>query len=291
MPNNAETPGTTRNQRIRRLLSSLAAILVVGILIGIAVLLFAPHQTSVSGATIGPLTTTQVQIDGFKMTFGLTPGPYFVSELLEAKITFTNHTTQTQWASSPFGINPCGYATGIDIQGGVKPTFELPTPMGHSCPADIGQALKVLPGQILSTSKYIALQSSGPITLTSTIDFLEPTNNQSYKRIKSPLEDHWPTLHIHIASQIPQDRQLTTHVTEKSITVDASTSAHLQYIFGVTCTNGPGSGSEETGNYGWQPLKSSTVNRPACSMKHITWNYAIGAPGYAIASGKVKSDA
>ncbi|GHO77984.1 hypothetical protein KSD_57550 [Ktedonobacter sp. SOSP1-85] len=286
------TPAT-RRQRLVRLVSSLVAILVVGVIITSALLLFVPQKIIVSGPAIGPVRapgTTSVQAGGFEMTLGITPGPYFIGEMLEVNITLTNHTSKVQWVASPFGINPCGYATGIDMQEDLKPAFELPL-TGHSCPANFGQPLQISPTQTLSTQKYFVLQWSGSITLTSAIRFLEPNKDQWYQPMKSPLEGHWPTLHIHVASQVPQDRQLTAHVMDNSITVDAPTQVHLQYLFGVSCTNGPGSGSEETGNYGWQPLKSSTVNRPACSMKHITWSYAIGAPGYAIASGKAQLDA
>lgn len=293
----SRTPAT-RRQRLVRLVSGLAAILVVGVIITSSQLLFT--RQSLSGMSIPkiaqrgpagtlPLNITHVEAGGYEMTLGITPGPYFIGEMLEVNITLTNHTSKTQWVASPFSKSACGYTDGIEMQENLKPAFELP-PTGHRCPFGAAGHLQISPGHTLSTQKYFVLQWSGSITLTSAIGFLEQNNDQWYQPVKSPLEGHWPTLHLHVASQVPQDLQLTAHVMDKSITVDAPTQAHLQYLFGVSCTNGPGSGSEETGNYGWQPIKSSTVNRPACSMKHITWSYAIGAPGYAVASGKANLD-
>lgn len=283
-------PPATRRQRLVCLISGLAAILVVGVIITSALLLFVPQKTIVSGPPAGPSTTTHVQAGGFEMTLGITPGPYFIREMLEVNITLTNHTPKTQWVASPFSKSACGYTDGIEMQENLKPAFELP-PTGHRCPFGAAGHLQILPGHTLSTQKYFVLQWSGSITLTSAIGFLEQNNDQWYQPVKSPLEGHWPTLHIQVASQVPQDRQLTAHVEGTHITVDVPTQGHLQYLYGVTCTNGPGSGSEETGNYGWQPLKSTTINRPACSMKHITWSYAIGAPGYAVATGNANLDA
>ncbi|GHO68172.1 hypothetical protein KSC_070640 [Ktedonobacter sp. SOSP1-52] len=283
------TPAT-RRQRLVRLASGLVAVLVVGVIITSALLLFTPQRTFVSGPPAGPLTTTHAQASGFEMTLGITSGPYFIREMLEVNITLTNHTSKTQWVSSPFGINSCGYATGVYMQENLKPAFELP-PTVHSCPLGARRPLQLLPKKTLSIQKYFVLQWSGTITLTSDITFLEPNKDQWYQPVKSPLEGHWPTLHLTVASQVPQNRQLSAHVENTHITVDAPAQTNLQYLYGVSCTNGPGSGSEETGNYGWQPLKSSTVNRPACSMKHITWSYAIGAPGYAIVSGNAQSEA
>ncbi|GCE15509.1 hypothetical protein [Tengunoibacter tsumagoiensis] len=290
-------PPATRRQRLTSLVSSLVAILVVGVIITSALSLFIPQRTIMTGPPAGPVQspgTTHVQAGGFEMTLGITQGPYFLGEMLEVNIKLTNHTSKVQWVASPFSKSACGYTDSIEMQENVKPAFELP-PTDHRCPSGAAGHLQILPGHTLSTQKYFVLQWSGSITLTSTIDFLEQNNDQWYQPVKSPLEGHWPTLHLHVASQVPPDRLLTAHVTDKSITVDASPSAHLQYLFGFTCTNGPGSGSENTdnygsGNYGWQPLKSTTVNRPACSMKHITWSYAIGVPGYAVATGNAQSD-
>lgn len=289
-------PPVTRRQRLMRLASGLVAAVVVGVVIASAFLLFAPQRTIVSDLPIRAIksssTTSHVEAGGFDMTLGITSGPYFVGEMLEVNITLANHTSQAQWVASPFTNSACGYAAGVAMLEGLKPTIELPE-TDHSCPSGAGKSLLILPGKTLHAQKYFVLQWSGNITLTSYIDFRELNKNQGYQwyqPAKSPLDGHWPTLHLQVASQVPQDRQLTAHLKGNQITVDAPANAPLQYLFGVSCTNGPGSGSEYTGNYGWQPLQSTTINSPACSMKHITWSYAIGTPGYSIAAGNARLD-
>lgn len=295
-------PPATRRQRIVRLVSSLVAVLVMGVIIASAFLLFTPHQTSVIDATISPVRapgTTSVQAGGFEMTLGITPGPYFIGEMLEVNIALTNHTSKTQWVNSPFSKSACGYTDGIETQENLKPAFELP-PTGHRCPFGAAGHVQISPGQTLIAQKYFVLQWSGSITLTSAIGFLEPSKDQWYQPVKSPLEGHWPKLHITVASQVPQDRQLTAHVTAPRVTIDAPAPAraHLQYLYDKVCTNATGSQpvpgpvpeSDFTGNFGWESLPGTTLNLPGCSMKHIAWDYAIGAPGYAVVTGQAQSD-
>lgn len=302
MSNNTETPNATRCWRFRRLLGSLAAVLVIGTLIIVALLLFAPHQTSVIGATIGPVkppANTSVQAGGFEMALGITPSPYFISEMLEVNITLTNHTSKTQFVGIPFANSPCGYVDGITVQGELEPAYELPAPTTHKCPL-LNNTLTLSPEQTLSTHKYFVLQNSGDLTLTTQTGFFTKTQHEAAP-IPSPLEGHWPTLRIHVASQIPQDRQLTLHVSAPHVSVDAPAPArpHLQYLYSVSCSNelvigtasGPVADSYGTGNYGWEALPTTTLNLPGCARKHIAWSFGIGAPGYAIATGNAKSDA
>ncbi|GHO60943.1 hypothetical protein [Ktedonobacter robiniae] len=290
-------PPATRRQRLVRLISSLVAILVIGVIITSALLLFIPQKTIMTGPPAGPVRasgTTSVQAGGFEMMLGITPGPYFISEMLEVNIVLTNHTSKTQRVGVPFG-NGCGYAPGLSIKEDLQPAFELP-PMDHSCPPGAGQHFQIAPGQTLSVHKYFVLQWSGNIILTSYVEFDTGTNGLT-RPTQSPLEGHLPTLHIQVSPQVPQDRQLTAHVTAPRITVDAPAPAraHLQYLYDKSCTNdrtasNPMGDSYGTGNFGWEALRGTTLNLPGCSMKHITWDYAIGAPGYAVAFGKAQLD-
>ncbi|GHO68171.1 hypothetical protein KSC_070630 [Ktedonobacter sp. SOSP1-52] len=298
MSNNTETPHATRRWQFRRLLGSLAAILVVGMLIAVALLFFTPHQTLVIGAAIGPVrapSTTSVQAGGFEMTLGITPGPYFISEMLEVNITLTNHTSKMQFVGIPFANSPCGYVDGITVQGEQKPAYELPAPTTHKCPP-LNNTLTLSSGQTLSMHKYFVLQNSGDLTLTTQAGFFTKTQQEAAP-IPSPLDGHWPTLRIHVASQVPQDRQLTLHISAPRVSVDAPAPArpHLQYLYSIFCANdrtasSPMGDSYGTGNYGWETLHETTLNLPGCSRKHITWSFGIGAPGYAIASGKAQLD-
>lgn len=55
---------------------------------------------------------------------------------------------------------------------------------------------------------------------------------------------------------------------------------HLLYFYTVACT---GTGS---GNFAWEPLRTTTINEPGCPGPNVQWIFAVSAAGYAIASGK-----
>jgi hypothetical protein len=79
---------STRHRPMRRTLTTLAAVLMVGVLIGSALLLFTQrgHQMSLLAeptgtpglaGPVGTPGTTQVDWAGLKMSMQVTPGPYF----------------------------------------------------------------------------------------------------------------------------------------------------------------------------------------------------------------------
>ncbi len=108
-----------RGNRIVQFASMLAAVLVVAAITGASLLLFQHHQTQLIGSTPGTIqppagmVTVSSSAGDFEMMLSLTQGPYFLSELLAAQISLTNHTDKTAYVGFPFAGSDCGYVTGI----------------------------------------------------------------------------------------------------------------------------------------------------------------------------------
>src|SRR5260370_15219709 len=99
-----------RGRRLIRLVNELAAVLVVLALIGSALLIFWHRLPSTGdhptiGPPIGPVGAPVVVYagvaGGFEMSLKITPGPYFLSELLETDLSITNHTHTDYWRLTP----------------------------------------------------------------------------------------------------------------------------------------------------------------------------------------------
>jgi hypothetical protein len=293
----ANSPATRRGRSITRFASMLAAVLVVAAITGASLLLFQQHnsKTTISipnpGAQPGNRVTAFSAAGGFEMTLSLTPGPYFLSELLAVNISLTNSTQKTAYVGIPFTGSACGYITGVQVTGKDTPEFVIPIPTDHSCPA-FGSSTSIKPGQTLTVLKYLPLTNSGHLTLTAETAFYTSTPQSQYpfpKQISSPLDGHWPSIQIEVASKVPAGRTISYHRDGSRIFVNAPTDARhqLQYLYSVFCSDYTGQGGTGTGNYGWEALQKNVVGEPGCPGKNVQWAFAFGLPGYGIVQGSV----
>lgn len=293
-----------RRRRIINLLNSLAAVLVVGAIVGASLLLFTRHAASPGGAPASTPSSIAIFVDlpivasssenGLEMTLAMTPGPYFLSELLAVVISLTNHSSKTYLVGIPFVSSACGYATGLSLSGGEKPYFDIPISIDHSCPAGSG-GVTLQPGKTLTALVYFPLMVSGHVSLSATTEFFDTSNNPQspFRRPASnPLFKSWPTARFDVSAKIPADRALTfkrqgIHVT---VSLPPQAQSPLIYLYGVFCqdSNNDG-GSTGTGNFGWYPISGNQVTQPACPGIHVQWRFALGLPGYGIAEGRVTS--
>ncbi len=103
-----------RRKRVLRFVNTLAAILVIGAIIGISLLLFRRQpQTIGSNLSQGYQPgTIYANIGGLEATLRVVPGPYFLSELLPVDITLTNHSHTTYQLEGFPVANPCDQALG-----------------------------------------------------------------------------------------------------------------------------------------------------------------------------------
>src|SRR5215469_5031526 len=164
-----------RRTRRMRVLNTIAATLIVAVLIGASLVLFSRHNAPSQVVTLdnqGEHITVTSSAGGFAMGMRLTAGPYFLSELLAVDLSLTNQTDQAVYLGFPFEQDTCGYHssndTGVHILGGSKPAYTLPLPTDHSCPvsaAPFYYGIVLQPGQTHSVYRYLPLTLSGQMTL------------------------------------------------------------------------------------------------------------------------------
>lgn len=286
-----------RGRRIIRFASMLAAVLVVAAIISASLLLFQQRKTEIAKGTPYPgtrpanMVTVFSEAGGFEMTLSLTPGPYFLSELLAADISLTNHTDKTAYVGIPFVGSDGGYVTGIQVTGGGAPEYSISIATDHPSPG-FNNTTPIKAGQTLTVRKYLPLTNSGHLTLTAETTFYSSTaqsQNRFPKQITSPLDGHWPSVQIGVAAKVPANRTLSYQRVGTRVFINAPTDAQhlLQYLYGVFCSDYTDQGGTGSGNYGWQALQKNVVGEPGCPGKNVKWTFAFGLPGYAIAQGSV----
>ena len=267
----------TRQRSLARFARDVAAVLLAGLLVGATLLVFhsaTPRNIGQpSVATPGP--TAQAQVNGLRATLHvLTPGPYFLGELVATDVTLTNqteHTVQLDGSSKPDSVCSSS-ALSVQINSGSEPGFALPR-LEIGC-LSIRYMINLEPGRTLAMRYYLPVTKSGAVTIAM--------GGMPGPRQANPLDGHWPSVSIQVAPQAPADRILTLRNEGAQVTVQgpAAALAHLLYMESIACDK-YGAG----GPLIWTPLPASTLAQPACPAPHKHWIYMISAAGYAIAWG------
>jgi len=229
--------------------------------------------------------TVRSEAGGLEASLQVTSGPYFLSELLAVTVTFTNHSNKSvllQGLDAP--LNFCNGAFSLASTGGSEPHYNFSLDeVVMSCP---DSQTKLDPGKSLMIHGYVPLTKSGLVMLTPGARFLPVAKDHGMERISSghsPLDGHWPTMHINVATKIPTDRTLSLQQQNSSVIINApvSVSHNLVYYYVVTCVGTMGTSAR------WYPVTTLMLHEPECSGLNKHWTYAVGAPGYAIASGEI----
>lgn len=284
-----------RLSRMRYALNMIAAVLVVGVIAGASLWLFSTRQGSnlggniPTGAPVGPVkapVTIRSETGGLGVSLQITSGPYFLSELLAATVTLTNHSNKGVFLQgSGTALNSCTGTFSLAPTGGSEPHYNFTVnqfPM--SCP---GSYTKLDAGKTLTGRGYVPLTMSGRVMLTPEARFLTVTKDRNgIEGISGgfdPLANHWPTISINVMAKAPTDRTISVQQQGSQIAIDAPTPArsHLVAYDTVTCGNTMGTSAD------WYPLATAILHERGCSDLNKHWVYAVGAPGYAIASGEI----
>lgn len=283
------TPGKAARRRGRRW-NTFASVLVVSLLAITSLLLFRHYSTTIvstipTGKPIGAPVSTPVlahtEVNGLETTLSITPGPYFLSELLSVAITLTNQNQHSIMLGGAPALNTCNGAFSVTITGGREPHYDVPgNNFMMSCPPGMSR-LDV--NKSLSVHGYIPLTRSSAVTITIEARVFTITQNQNgtaNTQGSSSLDEHWPTIAITVAPQIPSDRLLSLQAQGNNVIVNAPdiVRPHLVYFYTVNCLHGSGT------NDGWDPLKATVLQEPSCDDPIRHWIYAVSAPGYAIAA-------
>ena len=283
-----------RGRRWLHRLSVLASILLIAGVIGMALALLRSHASPAAKSNIllaGTPITSRVEAGGLTFSMQMTPGPYFLGELLLADLSLSNGSHTTYWLGGPKEAGPCGAAVFVNLTGGSGSSYRLPVADEHSCPF-ISSTLA--PGETITLHEFLPVSTSGEVTLESGANFLQtttdPSGNKSVTRGNSPLDGLWPSMKIQVATAAPSDRKITLRRegTQARIDAPAAVLGRLYYLYTVACVAFQG-GTVETGNFAWEPISTTTLREPNCGdygSQIIQWSYAVSSPGYAIASGQ-----
>ena len=296
-----------RDRRLIRLVSELAAMLVVLALIVSALLLFWPRLPSTGdhptiAPPIGPLgkpITVHTQANGLEATMRVTSGPYFLSEMLQVDLSVTNHSHNTLLLERPQPEKLCvpfPSLLTVMMTGGGRPSD---TDLQHNmadfgCGGELVPPVRFLPNQSFSFSKYFVLTNSGRITLTAQIGLAKqvPGQNNGYRSLPNsdPLAGHWPSLQIRVQAGIPSDRLITGQQRGARVAIDAPALVRSQLLYAerLRCDFSIG--------YSLSKLTTMTLQQPQCDNytpnnhpnRFVKWTYAVGAPGYAVFSGSTQ---
>ena len=170
--------------------------------------------------------------------------------------------------------------------------YSIPIPTDHHC-LGFESSTPVKSGQTLTVEKYLPLTGSGHVMLTAETEFYtsapQPQKNVFPRSAPNPLEGHWPSTQIDVASKVPANRMISYHRDGSRVFINAPTDAQhlLQYLYSVSCQDLNDQGSTGSGNYGWQALQKNVVGEPGCPGKNVHWAFAFGLPGYGIVQGNV----
>jgi hypothetical protein len=235
---------------------------------------------SAEAALTGPSVT--VNAGGLVLTMRTARGPYFLRELLPVGLSLTNHSNAT--VHVPRGSCMYGGALGVTEEGGGAPTFRVPMLGGlFGGGPGIFATDDLVPGQTCATPDVLLpLTASGRITLTAHAALTSITAMVGGgTRITNldPFTGHAPELALTVAPSAPPDRTLTLwrHTSRVVVLGPPGALLHLDYMYAAS------SGGCWTGG-GWAPLRMPVLDAHPCAGVYGTWSYAIGAPGYAIAS-------
>jgi len=306
------------------LAQALVAALVIAALLGTILLLLRPSLPSTGGhprqaptaPPIGPVgtpVTVDAKAGGLEMTMRITPGPYFLSEMLAADLSLTNHSPTTfllqgTWDNPGTPRNdPCQAPLKIVMTGGGSP---YDTKLQHdlaafACNSSPETGTFQLPAaHAITVRQYIAITSSGHLALTARAAFQKVALGQDgvvhVFPATGPLDGHWPTLHVLVQTQVPSGRLLSLQPQASQVIVDAPPAARgqLLYMSVYACDLG-GGGGEQGGADRWIALPTMTIQKPQCGFsvsngtptpgRFVRWAYVVGAPGYALASGTYPS--
>ena len=248
-------------------------------LVGAALLIFrsAVHPGAThhhpSASSTGPAAS--VHVDGLQASIHVvTPGPYFLSELVSVDVSLANDTGRLFMID---GLDKPDYfcfssALSAEITSGSAPTYTLPE-LPFNCLQPLFRST-LEPGRALTLHLLLPVTKTGDVTITM--------GGMRSPPQASPLDGHWPSVTIHVNPQVPSNRELSLRSQGTRVIVQAppAAQAHLVYLQSITCDQ-YGGGSR----LDWSPLPTPVLSQPACPTPHKHWEYIVSAPGFDIVAG------
>lgn len=267
----------------RRRLTVLLVLLVLLVTLvgGVGLYFSAGPSTMLTGPT------ARAEANGLVLTLRVAPGPYFLRELLPVGVSFTNHTNAPLSVEGNASVNSCEGSFGVAEEGGGAPTYQLPiTGVPISCPGP-GQ-IDLAPDRTMSATTLLPLTASDHLTLTAGVVVFAVTTaagGQTVLTGRDPFAGHRPSLHLTVAAAPLLNRTVGLWRIGTRVYVVAPPPAlpHLVYLY-TAAADGCA-----TTNLTWQPIATPFVDEHPCAGRYGAWSYAVGAPGYAVASGSMSA--
>lgn len=294
----------------RRAIYIIVSVLVISLLISSTVLLLAQKMHAparhpvlsklASSTSATDADSVDVKEDGLEMSMRVTPGPYFLGELVLVHLALTNHTHPTLELAGQTTPTLCSGSSLFAMQtGGTSPRYipyTMPIPFMNfgTCGQFFGIGPMLAPGQTVTSQTYILLISSGKVTLSSEVFFsssITPGSELNPQIGPDPLAGHLPTLSLSVTPQVPANRVLATQQEGSEVVIHASPGMQLVYQTYVICQDAQqhfwpaGTG----GHALWNPLSTNMLSRPDCTGANpifALWKYAVGAEGYEVVQGQ-----
>src|SRR5260370_29126357 len=274
-----------RRGRLIRLSTLLAAVLVIGAIVGTSLLISMSRPSTIGTPFIGPVgtpVTIHTQAGGLEASMQLTPGPDLLVELLTADLSVTNHTHTHFLMMRTFYGNPCDRGLVIMLTVGNSPHYTAPSvlqyPMSiihlNICdPMMLGLPMQTQlePGSTITIHQYLVITSSGHVTLSAGGTFFTIVGHDNAGHIGNfivptsvPLDGHWPFLRVDVASRAPPDPMLslTPQIYQMFATAPLDARRHLVYESTVKCQY------RDTfsllGPFYWTPLSTTVLHEVPC---------------------------
>jgi hypothetical protein len=233
-----------------------------------------------------------VAADGLMLSLRISPGPYFLSELVAAQMTLINASGIAYQLEGAPVMNDCDQVMGVVLAGGQAPRYTVPTQGRVSCP-DVSSTLH--PGETWIINQLLPLTASGDVTLTAEGLFVvsgrDAHGNAFETGSEGPFAGHWPVLRLTVAPGVPAGRGISLRpisvlsIHRVGIAAPGGARGRLFAIADVTC-HGDGSVMTEAPDVTWRLVSGDTLDEPGCPGDDEVWSYSVGAPGYAIVSGR-----
>jgi hypothetical protein len=232
--------------------------------------------------------TAEAEAGGLHVVLQLTPGPYFLGELLVANISLRNDSNITYTLDRSLHS-----AVFVRMSGESGQQYVLPVATDNSHPS---MWSTLAPGDTMRMHLFVPVSHTGTVTLQTSASFRQTLTaadgSKRSTRGPSPLDGQWPSIRMSVEAETPPDRQITLQREGNQVRISAplAAQAHLYYLYTVRCHEG--TGTLYTGNFWWEPLAATIVQEPRCgdhAGRVFEWSYAVSAPGYAIASGHTGS--
>ena len=296
-----------RQHGFTRLISLIAATLVVGALIASSLLVFQVRQpttvaTGPTAVATGPtavtttptaVATSEVRTQSADAVLQVSPGPYFVGEEVEVQLTLTSYLTTPGYnVKSGYDAKDCApdLANNLAVVMTGNPTL-ADTGLRHALAAfdcsDVAQEYGTLePGYGFTLRVYTTtvLTYSGLVTLATPLSFIR-MDTSKYDQL---LDGQTPSIKINVQSRVPAGHLITgqQHGTQVTINAPPAARSQLTYTYKTTCPGNP--------SWQWEVIRQPLLplQQPDCinnpGAKVTEWAYVVGAPGYSVFVGSVK---